>query len=205
MELPPPPGRIFEFTEIWRNWLNIVYEKLRGPLWYDNLTSLNTAKPGASAPTLRAFGPTGNNQLYDFAIGDILYTAGFHINHDIKPGSKIYPHVHWSTNGVNTNTVKWELSWTVAKGHQQEAFPADTVINLEAAASGTAWYHMITEATDTQTFDAPEVDSIVIMRIRRVTNGGTDNTDQVFGIFVDLHYQRDRFGTPQKSPNFYAR
>ena len=27
---------------------------------------------------------------------------GFNINHDIKQGSKIYPHVHWSTDGTDT-------------------------------------------------------------------------------------------------------
>ena len=117
----------------------------------------------------------------------------------------MYPHVHWTTNGTNTNTVKWELIYTYAKGHNQEAFPTETTINLEQAGSGTAWQHMIVEASDAQAFTAPEVDSLILMRVRRVTNGGTDNTDQVFGLFVDIHYQKDRFGTPQKSPNFYAR
>ena len=204
-EVPSPPYRDVDFSAHWRNWLNVVYEKLRGPLWEDNLTSLITSRPGATAPTLRAFGPTGNIQQLDFAINDFVYTSGFHIGHDIKPGSKMYPHVHWSTNGIDTNTVKWELSFTYAKGHNQEAFPAETTLNLEEAASGTAWQHMITEATDAEAFTAPEVDSIILMKVRRVTNGGTDNADQTFGMFIDMHYQKDRFGTPQKSPDFYKR
>lgn len=207
--LSPPSKTPFMQNErnssIWITWLNSIYEKLRGPLWEDNLTSLITSRPGSTAPTLRAFGPTGNIQQWDFGINDFVYTAGFHIGHDIKPGSKMYPHVHWSTNGVDTNIVKWELSYTFAKGHNQEAFPAEATLNLEEAGSGTAWQHMITEATDAEAFTAPEVDSLILMKFRRVTNGGTNNGDQCFGIFVDLHYQKDRFGTPNKAPDFYKR
>lgn len=174
--------------------------------WFDLLTSINTGKVGAAnAPSWTAVGPTGTNYAWAFAVNDYIQLPGFHINHDIKRGSKVYPHVHWTTNGTSTNTVKWELSYTIAKGHNQEAFPADTVINVEQAGSGTAWQHMISESADVDAFDAPEVDSIVLMRLRRVTNGGTDNADTVFGLFVDLHYQMERTGTLNKSPDFYTR
>lgn len=204
-ELHPPPYKDPAFSQHWRNWLNLVYEKLRGPLWENYTTSLIVSRPGATAPTLRAFGPTGNIQQLDFAVNDFVYTAGFPIGHDIKPGSLMYPFVYWSTNGINTNTVKWELSYTYAKGHDQEAFPAETTLNLEKAGSGTAWQLMITEASDTEAFTAPEVDSSILLKLRRVTNGGTDNADQVFGLFIGMHYQKDRFGTPQKAPDFYKR
>lgn len=209
MPLTPPPSMVelvrknAEADAIWKKWFNSISNLFGGDLWDDNLTSLFTSRPGATSPTLTAFGPTGTNQQWAFGVNDFVYTAGFHITHDIKIGSKMYPHVHWTTDGIDTNTVKWELSFTYAKGHQQEAFPADTVIEIEQAGSGTAWYHMISEVTDAQAFDAPEVDSLVIMRVRRITNGGTDNTDDVFGMFVDLHYQKDRFGTKNKAPDFY--
>lgn len=210
MSFDPPPSVVPLAPEgrpdaIWKIWLNNIYELFGGTLWDDNLTSLFTARPGGTAPTLRSFGPTGTNQQWDFGVNDFMHTGGIHITHDIKIGSKIYPHVHWSTNGTDTNTVKWELSYTIAKGHNQEAFPADTILNLEQAGSGTAWQHMIVEATDAEAIDAPEIDSLIIMRVRRVTNGGTDNGDQVFGLFVDMHYQKDRFGTRYKSPDFYKR
>lgn len=200
----PPPFP--ELDWIGRKWLNQIYEKLRGPLWDDNLTSLTPGKvPASAAPTWTAFGPSGICFQWVFGIDDHIQTAGFHITHDIKPGSLIYPHVHWSTDGTDANTVKWELSFTYAKGHNQEAFPADITVTLEQAASGTAWQHMIVEALDAQAFVAPEVDALIIMDVKRITNGGTENTDDVFGLFVDLHYQKDRFGTPQKAPDFYKR
>ena len=187
---------------------NALYQKIgmygQDGAWYDMLTSINTGKVGlANAPTWTAFGPTGTNYAYAFIVNDYIQLGGFHINHDIKRDSKLYPHVHWTTDGTDTNTVKWELSYTVAKGHNQEAFPADTVINITQAGSGTAWQHMIAEVTAGVAIQAPEIDSILMMRLKRVTNGGTDNTDDVFGIFVDLHYQRERTGSKNKSPDFY--
>ena len=78
----------------------------------------------------------------------------------------------------------------------------ETDIYIEEAGSGTAWQHMTSE--DTTGFVVPEVDSIILIELERVTNGGTDNTDAIFGLFVDLHYLADRYTTPNRTPNFYA-
>lgn len=175
-------------------------------VWNDYLSSISSGRvPPATAPTWSSFGPSGIQRAYSFAVNDFIYLEGFHILHDIKRNTLIYPHVHWSTDGVDTNTVKWEISYTVAKGHNQEAFPADTTISVEQAGSGTAWQHMISEVSQgSGTFTAPEVDSLILMRVKRVTNGGTDNADNVFGMFVDLHVEIDRPGTISKSPDFYG-
>ena len=204
-ELNPPP-KFPELDWIGRKWLNQIYEKLRGPLWDDMLTAISSGKIGAAnAPNWTAFGPTGTNFQWVFSLNDYIQLSGFHITHDVKPGSKIYPHIHWTTDGTDTNTVKWRLSYTLAKGHDQEAFPVDATRDLEQAGSGIAWQHMIVEVSDTAAIEVPEIDTIIILRLERVTNDGTDNTDDVFGIYVDLHYQKDRFGTPQKAPDFYKR
>ena len=191
----------------WLDWLNKVYEKLRGPLWDDNTAELFNSAGGGVAPTLAAFGPTGITHQYEFNQGDSVEIA-FHIKHDIKPGSYIYPHVHWSTDGVGSGDVEWVLSYDVAKGHNQEAFSAGSSISVVQTASGTAWQHMITEASDAQAFIAPEIDSLIFMTVTRGSTSDTypdTGTGGVFGLYVDLHYQKDRFGTPNKAPDFYAR
>ena len=218
-ELPPPPSSVNEWKTRnfgsalkgvvvpfqWISWFNLIYRKLRGPLWEDELTSLTAGKtPAANAPAWTAFGPSGVNYQWAFGVNDHIQTAGFHVTHRVKPGSKIYPHIHWTTDGIDTNTVKWEISYTIAKGHNQEAFPADSTLQLEQAGSGTAWQHMIVEATDAQALDVPQVDSLIIADVKRITNGGTDNADTVFCLFIDYHFEMDRFGTPQKAPDFYA-
>ena len=112
--------------------------------WRDLRTSLTTAEvPPANAPTLTAFGPSGTLKRYAFAVNDYL-EFDLHVDHDYWPGSLAYFHVHWSTNGTSTNTVKWELTYTLAQGHNQANFPANQVITVEEAAQGTTWRHMVT-------------------------------------------------------------
>lgn len=169
--------------------------------WRDLRCALVGTAAGSGTPTLTAFGPSGNIKQMAFGIGDSVYVAA-HVDHDVKPGSTMYPHVHWSTSGTDTNSVRWEVRYIAAAGHNQANFGTDTVIQLTEAAHGTAWRHMITE--DGTGFIAPEVDSVILMEIKRVTNGGTDNLNTVFGLFVDLHYQSDRNATPNRVPNFYT-
>lgn len=163
--------------------------------------SVVSSEKGPSAPTLSAFGPSGRAKQRSFIIGNSVYTTG-HINHDIKPGSICYPHVHWSTNGVNLNTAKFQLDFTIAAGHNQANFPIDQQILLEEAAHGTAWRHMITE--DPTGIIAPEVDSLIIITLERITNGGTDNTDLIFPLYVDFHVEVDRYATPNRLVPFYT-
>lgn len=169
--------------------------------WRDMRSGLVAAATGAGTPALIAFGPSGNIKQRRFGVNDSVYVA-VHVDHDIKVGSTLYPHVHWSTDGTSENTVKWQFSYTTAKGFNQEAFPADSIITVEEAASGTAWQHMVTE--DETGFLAPEVDSVILIELKRITNGGSENADAVFGIFVDLHYQTDRYATIGKRPDFYT-
>lgn len=169
--------------------------------WKDLRMALVASAAGGGTPTLTAFGPTGTIKQLAFSVNDSVYVAA-HIDHDILPGSIMYPHMHWTTNGVSTNTVKWQITYTTAAGHNQANFPADTVVTVEEAAAGTAWRHMVTE--DPTGFAALEVDSLIVAEIKRITNGGTENTDTVFGLFADLHYQVLGFATPNRVPNFYT-
>ena len=168
--------------------------------WRDLRCPIVGSASGAGTPSLQAFGPTGSIKMLRFGVGDSVYLAA-HWNHDIKVGSTVYPHVHWSTDGTSTNTVKWELYLTTAAGFDQANFPADTTITIEEAAAGTAWRHMVSE--DGTGFTAPEVDSLTLIELKRVTNGGSENGDQVFGLFVDFHFQAQQYGTPNKAPSFY--
>lgn len=169
--------------------------------WRDLRAALVASATGAGTPALAVFGTTGNIKQLSFGVGDSVYIA-FHIDHDVKVGSTCYLHVHWSTNGTNTQPVKWQLSSVTAAGHDTDNFGADVVLTLEEAAQGTAWRHMITEDATGTTI--PEVDSLVIMELERITNGATENTDTVFGLFVDIHYQTDHYATKNRSPNFYT-
>lgn len=176
------------------------------PGWADITGSPVVRGTGANDPNWTAF--LGNISAYSFsatAMKEIWYQ--FHINHDYYRGTPIYPHVHWSTAGTNTGVVRWGFEYTYAKGHQQAAFPATTTIYVNQAAQGTAHYHMIAEVADADAIDlaAMEVDGLLLMRIfRDAANVADTCTDAAFLLTVDLHYQADRFVTPNKAPNFYA-
>lgn len=174
--------------------------------WSDMLAPLlNAGIPNQNAPTLAVFGPSPSQyQAYTFAVNDYVFVQPFHVNHDIKPNGQAYIHVHWSTNGVSTNTVKWEFAVMRALGHDQANFGAVTTLTVEQAASGTAWRHMVAEVDATQTLTLTEPDELILVVLKRVTNGATDNSNSVYGLMVDLHYQTDRRSTPNRSPDFYA-
>ena len=89
-----------------------------------------------------------------------------------------------------------------ALGHNQGNFGAPVIYTVEQAAAGTAWRHMVTETVSPITLTEP--DELLMVVVRRITNGGTNNTDRVFGLMCDLHYQVDRMATPNRVPNFYA-
>lgn len=173
-------------------------------LWDDNTADLATGSIAAGAPTLTVVNG-GPYKGYAFSVGDTVQ-ASFHIKHDVKVGSTFYPHVHWTTDGTNAGTLTWRISYQIAAGHNQASFPTATQLDLTATASGTAWQHMITECTDAQSIDMPEVDSLILLTVELdAASGFGTPADDIFGLYVDLHYQKDRFGTLNKAPDFYLK
>lgn len=168
--------------------------------WKDLKTDLLSATSGASAPSLTAFGPSGNLKALAFSNGDEAFFT-FHTTHDIKEGSTMYPHVHWTSSGTSNAVVDWALEYSAAIGHNQVGgdFGAPTTINLSEAASGTAWRHMVTE--DGTGITAPEPDTLIVCRLSRTS---ATNADTIFGLAVDWHYQTDRHATKNRTPDFNA-
>ena len=173
--------------------------------WKDMLSPLSAAGvPTSNAPTMTAFGPSGKREELAFAVNDYCFPLPFHVNHDVKVNGDAYVHVHWTTNGTSTNTVKWEMEITRSLGHGQAAFGAPITVSVEQAASGTAWQHMVAEVSVSDKLVLTEPDELILVTLTRVTNGATDNSDTVFGLLCDLHYESDRDATLNKAPNFFA-
>ena len=174
--------------------------------WNDMLAPLTASPvPSNNAPSLTNLTiGTITRREYAFSINDYLYVQPFHVNHDAAPGGKAYLHVHWTTNGTNTASVAWRLDIARALGHQQAAFTQVPSVTVTQAASGTANYHMVAEVADADALTLIEPDELILVTITRVSNGGTDNTDTVYGLMVDLHYESDRDTTPNKAPNFFG-
>jgi len=165
---------------------------------------------GASLPTTGPASPALSE------LRDGIYAMGFvdgavrketycavHIFHDYKPGTLIYPHIHWSHKAaVPAGSVVWGLTWSMAKGHNVEAFPAAGTITLQQAA-GAQYMHHIVEASTIQAIPASEPDSLIIMTVfRDPTVGGDTFADTAYLLFIDFHVMTDGFLTHEKARPF---
>ena len=171
--------------------------------WRDLEGAIDVKGVGLNDPDWAQIGTTDFFD-YQFLLNDEAW-FNYHVPHDWVPNSPFYMHAHWLTDGTSTATVKWEWTLAYADGYNTAAFPlaTPTVVTVEQAASGTLYQHMISEVLVTGF--APVVDGIIKSRVRRITNGGTDNTDAVFLQTCDLHYQSTGLPTKNRNgPNFYS-
>ena len=170
--------------------------------WRDITGQIQTRGVGATDP---AWAQIGSSSFfgYNFDVNDVCW-INYHVPHDIVPNAEIFFHTHWITNGTNAAVVKWQFEYTHALGFNQDAFViAGTTVTAENAGPGIAYQHMISETDGQQLGDLSEPDGIVQCKITRLTNGGTDNTDGVFLLMADIHYQSTDMGTYGKAPDFY--
>lgn len=140
---------------------------------------------------------------FKFDVNDSCW-LNYHIRHDYAPGTDIFFHIHWFSNGSNVNPVKWQIEYAYADGHGDGVFPlaSATTATAEEAPDGTMYTHYVTE-TSAQTI-AMLPDGIIQTRFTRITNGATDNTDDIFVKEADIHYQSTNIGTKNKAPDFYT-
>lgn len=174
--------------------------------WNDYIISgLVLPTTGPNPPVISEF----RNGLYalgfvDGAIRKETY-ANIHILHDYKMGTLIYPHIHWShSEAVPAGNVVWGLMFSIARGHNVQAYPAPTTIYLQQTALAQYTHHII-EASDAQAipFVNAEPDSLVKITVFR---DPTDVNDTFAGTafldFIDLHVETDGFLTQEKTRPF---
>lgn len=170
--------------------------------WHDITSEVKARGVGINDPTWAQINAT-SFWAYDFSVDDQVWMS-FHIPHDYKKGTDIYLHSHWIPDGTNANSVKWQFDYAYAHGHNQTAFDfAGTTITAEQTVGGTQYQHYVTE-TAAITIADMEPDGIIEVRVARITNGATDNTDGIFLLTADVHYQSISIGTVNRAPDFYA-
>lgn len=176
--------------------------------WRDNIVEIKVDSSSPNAPTLGTV--RGGILAWQFFANELTEAhSAFHIDHDYALGTKLYLHVHWVGTTTTVGTVRWGFEYTVAKGHQQQAFPTTTTVYVEQSTTGTAYTHMVGEVSEGNAIDGAalgiEPDTVILVRLFRDGAHVNDTLEEtVFGIFLDLHYQADKATTPQKAPNFFA-
>lgn len=187
--------------------------------WRDMLGSPVVRAIGANDPVFAVWKGTIRKYQFSNALMNEMWFP-YHIDHDYKPNSDIFIHVHWSQAVVDTGgpaaapgDVKWQFEVSYAKGHQQQAFIANINTFVVQTADSTVYEHMIAEvqlsaaspsASQIPTADL-EPDGLIEVRMFRDPADVADTLNQApFLHYVDIHYQSDRVNTRNKAPNFYT-
>ncbi len=179
--------------------------------WRDligNITLRGT--PGANSPTWEEI--TGMTGMFAYSFSATTMNEiwiNYHIDHDIYTGSdsRLYLHTHWLNAAAtpNTGAVRWGFQYTIAKGHQQQAFPATATVYVNQTCNATRYMHHIAEISLADSIDmsAFEPDTLILCRIfRDAANIADTCSDKVYLLLSDCHYMADRAGTKAKSPDF---
>jgi len=172
--------------------------------WNDITAEVNAAKvTGASQPTWAVF--RDGVYAYEFhptSMNECWLT--FHVEHDYKYDSLVYPHVHFAPTTTATGTIRWGFEYTVSKGHDQAAFPASNTVYVEHTISSNKQYqHIVSEVDSSSAFSCFEPDALVLMRLFRDATHANDDFGSVVSVFTaDLHYEVARATTPYRLPPF---
>lgn len=178
--------------------------------WRDITGQVTVRGVGAADPDWAQIG-TSPFYAYKFAVNDQCWFV-YHVPHDIVPNPQggytpIFFHTHWISDGTQTASVRWEYTYTYQKGFSQGAFDVTgTSVYSEESAAGVAYTHHVTETDACNVDGLEEPDGLIVCRIKRVVNTDSpagENTDDIFLLTADIHYQSTNLATVNKSPYFY--
>lgn len=171
--------------------------------WRDISAHIMIRGVGENDPNWAQIGG-GPLMAYKFIPNDRCWFM-YHIPHDVVPAAEVFFHVHWLADGVDENPVRWEWTYSYAKGFNQAAFdPAGATVIQQESSPGVPFQHMTSETEGVLLPALTEPDGIIQARIRRVANGGVENADDVFMLTADVHYQSTDRATFNKLPEYYA-
>lgn len=159
-------------------------ESLSG--WRDSFPVTSMHSTGGEKPSLQGFGPDGTIKQYRFNNRDSLNLL-FKVSNDIKENSEAYFYIEWATDGLDTNTVEWEITFVSAITGEPFGSNAERIV--EEPAPGVAW-ESVRSIFPKPIF--PHAGDTIVVELKRTNNPGPNNTDNVFGLMCGLYYQSDK-------------
>jgi len=177
--------------------------------WADIVSELYY-RDSPATPTASQY--KGGIYLPEFLTGQTMEAfATFHVPHTWKPGTMLYPHMHFVTASNAAGVVRWGFEYTWARRHDstgQTAFQTTQTLSLDfTIAANSADKHFVAEMPEGQGITGTnlEVDAVILMRVFREGAHGNDTFGaSAFGICCDLHIEVDRAATPSRAPDFYS-
>lgn len=181
--------------------------------WRDLMGQVLVKTSGTDRPTFQAMSAIpGAANMWGYSWSATVLQQvqiDYHVDHDIKLGSVLYPHVHFRPLTNAAGVVRWGFERSVSKGHgQTPGFPATTTVyvnfSVPANSLGT---HFVAEVATADAIPSTNIepDSVIHMRVfRDAANAADTYTGAVWCWQADLHYQAQQYATLNKAPNFYA-
>ena len=133
-------------------------------------------------------------------------TVNWHLRHDYKPGSAVYPHIHFRPTGNLGGNVHWRFILSATKGYgQTSGIPAATTIDvifpIPANSMGT---HFVAEIPAPGWYTTElEWDTVIHCTVQRCADLATDTHEATIAAWqAGLHYQVGRIATPARLPPF---
>ena len=173
--------------------------------WNDMLGEFIDRTSGTDRPTL-ATPFNGHHMLVWSSTALNQTTVNWHLKHDYKPGSAVYPHIHFRPTGNVSGNVHWRFILSATKGHGQRAgIPTATTIDLifpiPANSLGT---HLVAEIPAPGWYTTElEWDTVIHCTVPRRADLATDTYNATVAAWqADLHYQVGRIATPARLPPF---
>ena len=173
--------------------------------WNDLLGEFIDRTSGTDRPTL-ATPFNGHHMLVWSSTALNQTTVNWHLRHDYKPGSAVYPHIHFRPTGNVSGNVHWRFILSATKGHGQTAgIPTATTIDLifpiPANSLGT---HFVAEIPAPGWYTTElKWDTVIHCTVQRRADLATDTYNATVAAWqADLHYQVGRIATPARLPPF---
>ncbi len=178
--------------------------------WNDFLMpGLVLPRTAANAPAITAFQGNIDALAFQNAGNQPRETwSTIHVLHDYREGTLLFPHIHWShNNGAPSGDVKWQIEYSISKGHSGGTFPASTTVSLIQTAAAQYTHHLVeVSAADAIPATEAEPDSVILFRIFRDSGDGEDTFgDDAFLLFFDIHFQSNLMLTNEKVRPFTKR
>lgn len=131
----------------------------------------------------------------------------FVIPFDYKPGTRIYPTIHWAPASISTGNVVWEFNYNVSRGYGQGDVlnVAPMTFRLNTSGTGNLFENQTTICPYANSFPAFEPNSVVSLRLSRKGSSIEDTfVGDIYIVAISLMYQSDHESTLNNKPNFNA-
>lgn len=168
-------------------------------LWDDCGISAAALAPGAAAPGVITFGPSGNVRAYGFDGGVTAeYLDGsIQLPHKYEEGTPVRFHIHWAPSTTGAGNVIWKCDYYFLNKDEAPG-GAPTTMTATGTAGGTAWQHSIAAFPEIS-MTGKKISAIMMFSLYRVPNDANDTygADAAL-ISADIHYRIDSEGSAQE-------